>query len=293
MNVCFFHPDRPAYIQCQRCDRPVCPECQITAPVGFHCPSCVQQAAARRPIQRTQFGAAVRADEKPKVTYTVIAICAVMYLLQLATWQHGGAAQRLTGVDLPDVTRLMWFAPMDASAHAVATGTFEPWRMLTSAILHHPQAGVHILFNMLALWFVGRVIEPTIGRARFAALLGLSAFGGSVAVLFLTHPAVPTLGASGAVFGLFGALFILMRATGGETGGIVALIAVNMVVSFIFDGISWQGHLGGLLTGALVAFVIVRAPRRGRTLWHTLGLAGVGVVLLILATIGAFTVPSA
>lgn len=277
MSVCFQHPDREAYVQCQRCDRPLCSACMVEAPVGFHCPVCIDQARRRRPVQRTQFGARV-GSAKPVVTYAVIIACAVVYAVQLASIHLPGAGQ------LPSITNLFAYAPVHTAAW---NPDFEPWRMLTSALLHSPSSAIHILFNMLALWFIGRVVEPAIGPLRYGVLLLLSAFGGSVAVLYLTDPFTPTVGASGAVFGLFGALFILLRSTGAETGGLIALIAVNLVIGFMPGlNISWQGHLGGLVVGVLAALIIAKAPRRSRSLWQALGLAGTAVLLLVLTAVG-------
>lgn len=278
--VCPRHPDRTSYVRCQRCERPVCPECRVEAPVGVQCTDCHASAVRSRPVRRTQFGAPIREDARPVVTYTVIAVCAAVYLLQLAPAYMGQAAGML-----PDVTYWFSYAPVFTSEYPGAP--FEPWRMITSAFLHSPQQAMHIVFNMMALWFIGRVLEPAVGRLRHAALLLISALGGSVAVLWLSQPAVPTVGASGAVFGLFGALFVLMRASGGQTGGIVALVGINMVVSFLVPQISWQGHLGGLVTGVLCALVIARAPRGPRrALWQGLGLAGIVVALLVLTAVG-------
>jgi len=210
------------------------------------------------------------------VTFTVIGLCIIFYALQLFS---------------DTVTAALWYAPLQTSAWA-----FEPWRMLTSALVHSPSNAMHLLFNMFAIWFVGRAIEPALGRTRYIALLSLSALGGSVAVLFLTPAMTPTLGASGAVFGLFGALFILMRATGSQTGGILSLIAINVVISFVIPGISWQGHFGGLITGALCALVLSKAPqgssgdrskdRRRRSRWQLIGLTGVAALLVALTAVG-------
>lgn len=202
------------------------------------------------------------------VTYCVIAVCAVVYILQL--------------IPGSPVTEMLWYAPLHTSEWA-----FQPWRMLTASVLHSPSSAMHILFNMMALWFVGRVIEPAIGWWRYLALLVLSAFGGSVAVLFLSPMTVPTVGASGAVFGLFGALFILLRAAGGQTGGILALIGVNVVIGFVIPQISWQGHLGGLITGVLCALVIAKTPQGPqRTVWQSGGLVAIGVALCGLTALG-------
>lgn len=276
--TCFQHTDREAFVQCQRCSRPLCSACMVEAPVGFHCPVCLEEARRRRPTPRTQFGVRVGSG-RPLVTYAVIIICVIMYAAQLIT---GLYAPRLGVTGLPDVTERLAYAPLHTSEWF-----FEPWRMVTSAVLHSPSSAMHIMFNMVALWFVGRVIEPEIGRMRFSALLLLSACGGSVASLFLTDPVTPTVGASGAVFGLFGALFILQRASGAESGGIVALIAINMVVSFMVPNISWQGHLGGLVIGALVALIIAHVPRGPhRTTWQGLGLSAIGVLLVVLTALG-------
>lgn len=267
-------------MQCQRCDRPACPECLREAPVGFQCVDCLARARSefqrRRPPARSQFGAVLRPDQRPVITFTVIGLCVVLYGLQLLS---------------SAVTEALWYAPLQTSPWF-----FEPWRMLTSALVHSPANAMHLLFNMFALWFIGRAIEPALGRLRYIALLTLSALGGSVAVLFLTPAMTPTLGASGAVFGLFGALFILMRATGSQTGGILTLITINVVISFVIPGISWQGHFGGLVVGALCALVISKAPsrssgdrradarRRGR--WQGFGLLGIAVVLVLLTALG-------
>ncbi|GAB3182703.1 hypothetical protein GCM10027060_16000 [Nesterenkonia halophila] len=209
------------------------------------------------------------------VTIGFIALCVVMYLAQLGL-------PRLAGVDL---TSALGYAPLHTSPILL-----EPWRMLTSAVLHSPSSVMHIAFNMMALWVVGRTIEPAVGAGRYLSLLLLSAFGASVAVLFLSEPGTLTVGASGAVFGLFGALFVLLRSTGAQTGGIIALVGINMAVSFLVPGISWQGHLGGLVAGLLTALIIARAPRgpRGapRDLWQIIGLIGLAALLVLLTVVG-------
>ncbi|HEY4616399.1 MAG TPA: rhomboid family intramembrane serine protease, partial [Citricoccus sp.] len=213
-----------------------------------------------------------RADQ-PWVTWTVIALCTVAYLMQWIT-----SGQR-TGI-----TEQYWYAGMHTSALAM-----EPWRMITSAFLHSLGNPLHILLNLFTLWIMGRTLEPVLGWARFLALYLLAAFGGSVAVLWLSAPNVPVVGASGAVYGLFAALFIVLRRTGGNTSSIVALIGVNLVVSFMGANISWQGHIGGLLAGAACAavFAYVPAPRTGPAVRQWLAVAGVGLLLGLLALLGA------
>ena len=247
--VCPRHPDRVAYVRCQRCGRPACPECQRPAPVGVHCVDCVAEAARGARDGRTVLGGRVRGG-RPVVTLTFIALCAVSYLLQLT---------------VPAWTSRWAFSPV--------AGSVEPWRFLTAAFLHSPGQVFHILFNMVALWMVGPYLESTLGRARFATLYLLSALGGSVGAVLLA-PATgtwltPMVGASGAVFGLFGAVLVVLRRTGRDAGPILGIIVLNGVLGFVLPGIAWQAHLGGLLVGALLgaAYAYARRERRGLVGW--------------------------
>lgn len=256
--VCPRHPDRISYIRCQRCGRAACPECQHPAPVGIQCVDCFRRAGAQAPRYRTAVGGKVR-EGRPVVTYTLMALCAAAYLLQ---WV------------VPGFTERFWYRPL-------LTG-FEPWTVLTSAFLHSTGSVLHIAFNLYALWFLGRAMEPMLGRSRFIALYLISALGGSLGVLLLGNPLAPVLGASGAIFGLFGALLILQRRQGGDIRGIVVLLAINLALGFFYPNISWQAHVGGLVTGLACALVLGYAPRgRHRTLVQCLGLAGITAVILV------------
>jgi membrane associated rhomboid family serine protease len=267
--VCPRHPDRVSYVRCQRCERPVCPECQRPAAVGVQCVDCVKEGSRQVRTGRTVFGGAVARDGRPLVTQTIIAICVVVYVLQRAD---------------TDVTVRFLYAPVTTVA--------EPWRMITVAFLHSPGQIFHIVFNMLALWLTGPYLESLFGRVRFLALYFLSAFGGSVALLLLANPKDPSewqggaVGASGAVFGLFAALFVANRRLGMETAGIVVMIGINAVIGFIPGyNIAWQGHLGGLVTGFLACLVLAYAPRERRTLFQVAGLVGILVLLLALVLV--------
>ncbi|WP_396180366.1 rhomboid family intramembrane serine protease [Citricoccus sp.] len=236
-------------------------------------------------------GTAVRRRSgQPWVTWTMIGLCVVMYALQWVT-----SGQRV------GITEQFFYAGLHTSAEAM-----EPWRMLTSAFLHSLGNPLHIVLNLYTLWLMGRMLEPVLGWPRFLALYLLSAFGGSVAVLLLSNPYIPVVGASGAVYGLFAALFIVMRRTGGNVTGIAALIGVNLVISF-FPGanISWQGHVGGLITGAACAAVVAYLPRghrgagfpvrldqRAATVQWLL-LAGILVVLVALTVVGVLRLTDA
>nr|WP_069385521.1 rhomboid family intramembrane serine protease [Cellulosimicrobium cellulans] len=263
--MCPRHPDRVSYVRCQRCGRPVCPECQRPAAVGVQCVDCVRQAARQAPTARTELGAKVRGGP-PVVTFTIIGLCVVSWVLQLVT--EG------------DWTRLWWFAPV--------IGEPEPYRFLTSAFLH-ATSPVHILFNMYALWITGPFLEQMLGRWRFAALYALSAVGGSVGYLVLAGGPLadawyqPVVGASGAVFGLFGAVLVVLRRTGRNAMQIVVLIGINVALGFFFPGIAWQAHLGGLVVGALLGLAYAYAPRAQRTLVSVGATVAVALALAVAA----------
>ncbi|HZI97933.1 MAG TPA: rhomboid family intramembrane serine protease [Actinomycetales bacterium] len=266
--VCPRHPDRESYVRCQRCERPTCAECQRDAAVGIQCVDCVRESAQGVREARTAFGGRV-GDGRPLVTYTVIGACVVTFVLQLAS---------------PAVTSALAFAPALAES--------EPWRFVTSAFLHSTGLFFHILLNMYALWLIGPYLESLFGRARFAAFYLTSAIGGSVGFLLLAEPVnqfgqlTSTVGASGAVFGLFGALVIVQRKLGRDLGQILVLIGINTVLGFVIPNIAWQAHLGGLVTGVAVAAALAYAPRERRTAVQTGGLALVVVLLLAAAVLG-------
>jgi len=271
--VCPRHPDRPSYVRCQRCGRPACPDCQRAAAVGFQCVDCVNETRRTTPEVRTVYGGAV-ASGKPLVTYGIIAVCVFVYALQ---WLIPGQA----------VYEQFAYNNVFATPQY---GAFEPWRMLTAAFLHSPDSVLHIVLNMYTLWIFGQALEPLLGRLRFLALYLLSAVGGSVGYLLLNPVLVPgqglvgVVGASGAIFGLFGAMLLVQRQRGGDTRQLWVLIAINGVIGFLIPQIAWQAHLGGLITGALCAAVLAYTPRGPRQgLLQAAGLLAV-LALLIAAS---------
>jgi membrane associated rhomboid family serine protease len=148
------------------------------------------------------------------------------------------------------LTSILFYAPL--------LTVIEPWRMITAGFVHSPDNFWHILLNAYSIYIFGRVIEPMLGPVRFLVLYLVSIFGGSAMVLWLGEPVVPVVGASGAFFGLMGAYLIMLRAIGDNSGLLVGLIAVNLAFGFLVPGISWQGHLGGLLAGMAVTAVYAR-----------------------------------
>jgi membrane associated rhomboid family serine protease len=275
--VCPRHPDRVSYVRCQRCERPVCPECQRPAAVGIQCVDCVREGSRGVRGARTVFGGSAVAGGKPRVTQAIIALCVLVYVAQQVN---------------SEVTVRFLYAPFTTVA--------EPWRMITGAFLHSPSQLFHIVFNMLALWLTGPYLEGLLGRARFVALYLLSAFGGSVFLLLLANPNNPeqwfrgAYGASGAVFGLFAALFVVNRRLRLETAGIAVMIGINAVIGFIPGyNIAWQAHLGGLVTGLLAGAVLAYAPRERRTAFQVAGLVAVLVLLLAAVAVKVAMYPDA
>jgi membrane associated rhomboid family serine protease len=175
-------------------------------------------------------------SDQPRVTLSLIMINLVIWLLQV--------------IPGSTVTTTLLYAPL--------LTVIEPWRMITAGFVHSPDSFWHILLNAYSIYIFGRVIEPMLGPARFLALYLISIFGGSAMVLWLSEPVVPVVGASGAFFGLMGAYLIMLRAIGDNSGLLVGLIAVNLAFGFLVPGISWQGHLGGLLAGMAVTAVYAR-----------------------------------
>ena len=208
-------------------------------------------------------------SDQPRVTLSLIMINLVIWLLQV-----------IPGSTL---TSTLFYAPL--------LTVIEPWRMITAGFVHSPDNFWHILLNAYSIYIFGRVIEPMLGPVRFLVLYLVSIFGGSAMVLWLGEPVVPVVGASGAFFGLMGAYLIMLRAIGDNSGLLVGLIAVNLAFGFLVPGISWQGHLGGLLAGMAVTAVYART-RYKSGLSQKLQVLGV-IGLIALATVAgvAFKLP--
>ena len=271
--TCPRHPGTVTYVRCQRCDRPTCPACQVPSSVGVHCVDCARRSQAGRRQPRTLLGGNMVSDAL--VTKILIGLCVIVYALQILV--PGLAAQSLE--------LRLGFMPVVAAQ--------EPWRFLTTAFLHADY--MHIGFNMLTLWVLGRTLEPLLGRWRFTSIYLLSALGGSTMIYWLSWPGTEswltlTVGASGAVFGLFSAMFIVQRRFGRDTSGIMALVGINAVVSILGANISWQGHLGGLLVGGIVSAIYAWAPRGKRKAVGIVGTIVVVIALVALNLLRAFLV---
>ncbi|MEU1677067.1 rhomboid family intramembrane serine protease [Streptomyces roseifaciens] len=281
---CYRHPDRETGIRCTRCERPICPECMVSASVGFQCPACVAGGSGtghspRATAPRTLAGGTHTAD--PRL------VTKVLLGLNVALW----IAVMATGDSLLDDLELFGRAVLGGEAQGVAEGQW--YRLLTSMFLH--QAPMHIAFNMLSLWWIGPPLEAALGRARYLALYLLSGLGGAALTFVVADPRQPSLGASGAIFGLLGATAVLMRRLNYDMRPVVALLVLNLIFTFTWSNIAWEAHIGGLVVGTAVAYGMVHAPREKRTLVQglTCGLTLLVIVAAVVvrtATLPALTV---
>jgi membrane associated rhomboid family serine protease len=239
-TVCYRHPDRPAGVRCQRCDRPICPACMNSAAVGFQCPECFNQGVRSVPRTRTSLGGLQRGGSQQVVTYTILALNVLVFVAA-----RFGSPQILND-----------FVMVPALAES------QPWRLLTSAFTHVQI--FHIFSNLFMLWQLGPPLEQMLGRLRFTILYILSALGGSVAVWILSAPGGATLGASGAVLGLVGALLVISRARGLDVTWIIMYVGVTAFLSFAIPNVSWEGHLGGFVVGAAIAWIYLQLSKHDR-----------------------------
>jgi len=294
--VCYRHPDKETYVRCTRCDRPICPNCMNEAAVGFQCPECVREGArTQRPV-RTAFGGGTSGAQGTVTTALIV----VNVLVFIATIISSGKASAVAGGGMGGL--LGGFTPLHEwgslvtypvteyvnqntdehiqvlKAGGMADGQY--YRLFTSMFLHY--GILHLGLNMWALWQLGRPLEAAFGRWRFLALYLVAGLGGSIAVYVFADPTSQTAGASGAIFGLFAALIVVLRKMKRSVAGIVPALVINLIFTFSVPGISIAGHLGGMVTGALVAAGLAYAPQKQRILIQSSTVAAMVVVLAIL-----------
>jgi membrane associated rhomboid family serine protease len=270
-TFCYRHPDRATRISCARCGRPICPECMQPASVGFQCPECVRQgnAGVRAPKRTT--GVRVASRRWGPVTLGLIALNVAVAL---------ATAVSAVTVGINPVNSFASPLSNDFSLSPADIAAGQWWRILTSAFTH--VSLVHLAFNMLALLLFGSELERTLGRARFLTVYLVSALGGVVALQLFGEYFQPVVGASAAIYGLLGAFGIVLLKTRQSLRGLVTLLVINLVVSFL-PGVSLLGHLGGLVAGVLTAAVVVLVRRRPVVV---AGVAAIVVVMLVLLAAG-------
>jgi membrane associated rhomboid family serine protease len=269
MATCYRHPSRETGVSCSNCGRPICPDCMTTTPVGMRCPECAGQRTAVKTLRTTA--------RRPELTFALIAINVVAFLAEGhvsltgsvsgKVYEKGALFGSLEGVPTLGVAHGQW------------------WRIVTGGFLHENL--LHIAFNMYVLYVLGSMLEPALGRLRFGLIYAVSLLSGSLGAL-LVSPHVPTVGASGAVFGIMGAAAVEVRARQIPLmqSGVGGLILINLVISFTLPGISWGGHVGGLIGGALAALALQAG---GRYRAQSLALAAC-VVLAAAAAAGSIAV---
>ena len=297
-QACSKHPQAPAVAYCKRCNRPACADCAIPTDVGAICTDCASGTSGGRGQGRARFSAAGSSPWGQQAR---------------AQKAAGGGASARTGSMLTSAAKSPVTAVLvtlnvamflvdaiwpSAYAHLVfwpAGGFYQPWRLLTTSFLH---AGFfHLLFNMLMLVLLGGSIERAYGHWRYLAIYLFSAIGGSIAIIawVFAQPATwttATVGASGAVFGLFGAIFIAQRKAGMSTTSIVVLLVVNLVYGFVVPNISWQAHVGGFIVGMATAAVylwVADASRKRRLSARAGGTWAVVATVVIAAILAGLT----
>jgi membrane associated rhomboid family serine protease len=274
--TCYRHPGRETYIRCQRCDRPICPDCMRDAAVGFQCANCIADGAKQTRSGRTAYGGQRSAN--PQATSLVlVGLNLLVFALILTT---GGSDSVWLARLAMHIETFSWQMP-DGAPLTVRGINDGAWWQFVTAMFTHYQAW-HIGFNMLALWQLGPMLETAIGRARFLALYFLSGLAGSAMVYWFAPPLSFTFGASGAIFGLMAALLVVAVKVKGNVQTILGWIGLNFMITFVFVRyISWQGHVGGFLGGLAISAAIVYAPRGKPAAYQLLGMAVVAVFIAV------------
>ena len=298
-DVCYRHPGRQSFTLCQRCGRTICGECQVVSPVGVLCRDCVKQTAGAKSAKGVTRKARVAgrrvAMMDAPVTMSIIVLTLVVFVAQYVSYRFGNDS----------VTSALRYGPLYSvppGLHEVPAGTltsypqgarldatFEPWRMLTVMFTHSVGFLPHILFNMFGLYLFGRSVESMIGRARFLVLYLLAGLGGSLGSMLWVYVQpdallTPMVGASGAVFGIFAAAFVALKAMQVDVRSLAVMLAINLGIGFIPGAaIAWQAHVGGMIVGALVMWIIVRTRGPRNRTKQVLALVGVAAVLVALA----------
>ncbi|MFD5561077.1 rhomboid family intramembrane serine protease [Kitasatospora griseola] len=278
---CHRHPDRETGVSCARCGRPVCPECMVPASVGFQCPDCVHGAAERQARPRTAFGGVLALGDGVLVTKVLIGLNLLVFLLTeyvAPEWQ----------VKLG----LVSWAPVPGLRFGMAAGPEEWYRLVTAMFVHGGL--LHIATNMFSLWILGPQLERVLGRLRFLGLYLVAGIAGN-ALSFLLTPGPEklfTVGASGAIFGLLGATAVLFRANRVPMQPVIALLVVNLVITFSLSSmIDWRAHIGGLVAGTVIGAGMMYAPRAHRNLVQGLTTAAVLAAALALVLVGTARLP--
>ncbi len=223
---CAWHPETETGLSCQRCGRPICAKCLVDASVGFQCPECARDKQVTRQINTFA---------RPLVTQIIIAVCVALFV-----FSYGGNQNEIIS---------------NYGLNPVLVQYYGEWyRIITSMFLH--LNFMHIAFNMLALWQVGLVLENRLGKYKFAVIYLLSGISGGLLSVYMNEPMAFSVGASGAVFGLFGAYVAISRRLNSDASGMLVMIAINLGLGFVVPNIDWHGHVGGLIAGFVLGNIV-------------------------------------
>jgi membrane associated rhomboid family serine protease len=251
LPACVRHPDRPTGLRCVRCDRPACTDCLREASVGHQCVDCVNEGVKSVRPARTVSGAKAGRGRR-------LVVVPALILVNVAAF----AATAVQAGSIVDNSRSTLFQDGTLVPAFVSAG--EWWRLVTSGFLHFGNYGgygpVHLLFNMFALWVIGRDLEVVLGRGRFLAVYLISLLGGSTAVMLFGDAGGGVAGASGAVYGVFGGIAVVVFKARMNPTPVLTLIAINIFLSVTLPGISLLGHIGGLVAGTLATAAMVYSP---------------------------------
>jgi membrane associated rhomboid family serine protease len=283
--TCYRHPGVPTGIVCSRCGRPICPACMVDAAVGFQCPECTKEGARQMRQGLLPYGGYPSRD--PRLTSIVlIVINTAIWLLSGVSSLGDRLALAPRGVCLaandpssyyPGVLKAACVANGDNWVAGVASGAW--WQVVTSVFTH--LTFIHLAVNMVSLFIIGPILERVLGRRRFLIVYGIAGLAGSATVMWLTSPEASTVGASGALFGLMGAILLLSYKAKGNYKQVLIILGANIAFTLFYVGtISWQGHFGGLVGGLIAGWIIAYAPRARRTQIQLYGLSAVTIVVL-------------
>ena len=234
MSYCIYHPEKETYVRCSRCENSICTDCMRSASIGYQCPGCVSDSTpVIKGINRNRF---IPNQKNTPVTKFLSFSLIVVYV-----------AQFLLGDVL--IANFALFAP------SVAGGQW--WLLITAGFLHG--SILHLLFNVYILWVIGSQLESIVGNIKFIITYFVSLLGGSLASYLFSPSGSYSIGASGAIFGLMGAMLVVGRKRNLDISQITTLVAINVVIGFVISGIDWRAHLGGLAVGAFIAWVLLNA----------------------------------
>ncbi|MFL6120927.1 rhomboid family intramembrane serine protease [Actinophytocola sp.] len=278
LPACVRHPDRPTGLRCVRCDRPACPDCLREASVGYQCVDCVAEGSKSVRPARTVSGARAQRSTRPMVVVPVLILLNVLVFAATAF-----EARSITGND-----RSSLFVDWTLVPSLVAGGDY--WRLVTAGFLHFGNYGgygpVHLIFNMFALYVLGRDLEVVLGRVRFLAVYALALLGGSVSVMLFGEALGSVAGASGAIYGLFGGIAVVVFRAKMNPRPVLILLGINIFLSVALPGISLLGHLGGLVVGAGATAALVYAPRNKNLVrFQVLACVAIAVVLVVVVAV--------